>query len=63
MNYLFLHHNYPAQFRFTAAALAGRPENRVLFLTEFKREDVNLAGVEQGIVAVPQPRNTGNQAE
>jgi len=63
MNYLFLHHNYPAQFRFTAAALAVRPENRVVFLTEHQREDVKLTGVQQGIVAVPQPKNMANQAE
>jgi len=63
MNYLFLHHNYPAQFRFTAAALAAQPENRVVFLTEHQREDVNLAGVQQGIVPAPQPKNTSNQAE
>ncbi|MDR1243482.1 MAG: glycosyltransferase [Deltaproteobacteria bacterium] len=63
MNYLFLHHNYPAQFRFTAAALAGHPENRVVFLTEHQRGDVTLTGVRQGIVPVPQPKSTDNQAE
>ena len=63
MNYLFIHHNYPAQFRFTAAALAAQAENRVVFLSEFQREDVKLTGVQQGIVAVPQPQNTANQAE
>ena len=63
MNYLFLHHNFPAQFRYTAAALAGRPENTVVFLTEHRRGDVKLPGVRQGIVPVPQPKSTDNQAE
>ena len=63
MNYLFLHHDFPAQFRLTAAALAGRPGNRVVFLTEQQREDVTLAGVQQGIVPVPQPKATSGQAE
>jgi glycosyltransferase involved in cell wall biosynthesis len=63
MNYLFLHHNFPAQFRFTAATLAGSPENRVVFLTEHQREDVRLAGVQQGFVPVPQPKGAKSQAE
>ena len=63
MNYLFLHHNYPAQFRFTAASLAAQPDNRVVFLTEHQRKDVNLPGVQQGIVPVPQPEKTDNRAE
>jgi len=63
MNYLFLHHNFPAQFRFTAAALAGQPENKVVFLTEHQRGDIKLPGVQQGIVQVPQPKSTDNQTE
>ena len=33
MNYLFLHQNFPAQFRHLATVLARQPENRVAFIT------------------------------
>lgn len=43
MNVLFLHPNFPAQFRHAAVALARDPENRVVFATA--REDGRLPGV------------------
>lgn len=55
MKYLFIHHNYPAQFRSIAAGLARQPDNQVFFLSEFKRDDVTLPGVQLGIVPVPEP--------
>lgn len=33
MNILFLHRNFPAQFRHIAAALASNPNNKVVFIT------------------------------
>ena len=33
MNILFLHRNFPAQFRHLAPALASNPENKVAFIT------------------------------
>ena len=53
MNYLFIHNNYPAQFRSLVEHLAKQPGNQVFFLSEFKRNDVNIPGVQQGIVPVP----------
>lgn len=44
MNLLFLHNNFPAQFRHLAAALAGKPGNRVAFLTQH-REKGEIPGV------------------
>ena len=42
MNILFIHGNYPAQFRYLAPLLAQDPNHKVIFLTN--RED---AGDEQ----------------
>ena len=33
MNILFLHRNFPAQFRHIATALAKNPKNKVVFIT------------------------------
>lgn len=63
MNYLFLHNNYPAQFRQVAAALAARPGNNVVFLSEFVRQDQILPGVRHGLVMPPKPAESNNQAE
>lgn len=53
MRYLFIHNNYPAQFRPLLEHLARQPGNQVFFLSEFKRDDVHIPGVQQGIVPVP----------
>ena len=47
MDFLFIHGNYPAQFKHLAALLGQNPNNRVIFLTA--REDAHedaLPGVE-----------------
>lgn len=44
MNVLFVHNNFPAQFRSLAATLAGRPGNRVVFATE-RADDRKIPGV------------------
>ncbi|MCL1915552.1 MAG: glycosyltransferase [Desulfovibrionaceae bacterium] len=54
MDYLFLHHNYPAQFRALAIHLAKNPANRVVFLAEGQRRDVRLPGVRLELLRVPE---------
>ena len=44
MNVLFLHNNFPAQFREVSRALARDPHNKVVYGTKHT-EDVQLAGV------------------
>jgi hypothetical protein len=47
MDFLFIHNNYPAQFRVLAHALAQNPSHRVVYLTNRKDPEVYpLAGVE-----------------
>lgn len=55
MRYLFIHNNYPAQFRSLVAHLSQLAGNQVFFLSEFKRDDVQIPNVQQGIVPVPEP--------
>lgn len=50
MNILFLHRNFPAQFRHLAAQLAQNPQNRVVFLTA--RSEDQLKGVEKYLYQV-----------
>jgi glycosyltransferase involved in cell wall biosynthesis len=47
MQILFLHPNFPAQYRHVALALSQDSRNRVIFGT--KNQDVNLAGIEKAI--------------
>ncbi|EAZ91463.1 glycosyltransferase family 4 protein [Crocosphaera chwakensis] len=47
MNILFLHPNFPAQFRHVAIALAKNPKNKVVFGT--KRKEGSLPGVFKAI--------------
>lgn len=39
MNVLFLHNNFPAQYRWLAPALASMPDNKVVFGSIYKRAD------------------------
>lgn len=43
MNILFLHRNFPAQFRHIAAQLAKNSDNKVVFITN--RQEYNIPGV------------------
>jgi glycosyltransferase involved in cell wall biosynthesis len=45
MKILFLHPNFPAQFRHVAAALAEEPNNEVLFGTKFENPEWQIPGV------------------
>lgn len=47
MRILFLHTNFPAQYRHTAQALASDPNNQVVFGT--KNQDVSLPGIYKAI--------------
>lgn len=49
MRVLFLHNNFPAQYRHIATALAADPANQVVFVT--KNTDVNLAGIQKVVFA------------
>jgi len=55
MNYLFIHHNYPAQFRHLAATLAARPGNSVFFLSENRNPGIEIPRVQLGLVPVSAP--------
>lgn len=63
MNYLFIHNNYPAQFRYMVAALAKNPENRVVFLSQSARDDIIIQNVQRGTVPVPEPKQSANPIE
>ncbi len=45
MNILFLHHNFPAQFRHIAEHFASSKSNSVVFISEHKRGDIKIPGV------------------
>lgn len=61
MNYLFVHQNFPGQFKFLAPILAANPENRVFAMT--MREGTTPGAVWQGVrllpVRVMRPRSQG----
>ena len=46
MNILFAHNNFPGQFHRLAVALAASPANKVVFLSQYRRSDVSVPGVE-----------------
>jgi len=52
MRVLFLHPNFPAQFRHVAGALGRDPGNRVVFATKNERPEWNLPGVKKALYAV-----------
>jgi len=55
LNFLFIHQNFPGQFRHLAAAIAREPNNRVVFLT--KRQDRELPRVERAVYPAPRGAN------
>ena len=51
MNLLFIHGNFPGQFKDIAPALAGRSGGRTIFLTlSENRQGIQLPGVETRLV-------------
>lgn len=56
VNFLFIHGNYPAQFRHLIASLGTQPEHRVVFLTARDDADTEpIAGVEIKTYALHRP--------
>ena len=55
MNILFLHRNFPAQFRHLAAHFARNPENKVVFITG--REDGGIPGIYKAIYKLKREPN------
>ena len=45
MNILFAHNNFPGQFHRIAAALAADTANKVVFLSQYRRRDIDAPGV------------------
>ena len=58
MNILFVHQNFPGQYRHLACHLAAVPGNQVVFITQ--RKDATLPGV-RNIVYAPQRKITPHQ--
>lgn len=54
MNILFIHPNFPAQFRHMAGALGGDRRNRVVFATANPRPEWEIKGVEKAVYTVPE---------
>jgi len=51
MNILFLHRNYPSQFKMPAIALSCDPRNNVMFITNDK--ETELAGIKKYLYELP----------
>jgi glycosyltransferase involved in cell wall biosynthesis len=51
MRILFVHVNFPAQFRHLAASLGRNPGNEVVFLTQEDRPDWEIPGVRKAVYA------------
>lgn len=58
MNILFIHPNFPAQFRFLAEALAKNPSNTVLFATENPRPEWEIKGVKKIVFTSHEPEDS-----
>lgn len=64
MNILFLHENFPAQFIHLAKFFSEySPQNNVIFLSHYKRNDLYLPNVTLKQVKVPPEVNGHNRAE
>lgn len=50
MNILFIHRNFPAQFKYIALVYANQPGNRVVFITE--EDQLQLNGIEKCVYKV-----------
>jgi glycosyltransferase involved in cell wall biosynthesis len=59
MDILFIHPNFPAQYRHIAAALAQDPANRVVFATQNERPEWTIPGVRKLLFAKPEPGENG----
>lgn len=57
MNILFLHRDFPAQFKYLVLVLANNPDNKVMFITQ--ENQIELKGVEK-FVYKPVSKSSGN---
>ena len=62
MKILFAHNNFPGQFHRLAVELAADPENRVVFLSHHRRNDINVPNVEWIQVPLPAEEQTPSPA-
>jgi glycosyltransferase involved in cell wall biosynthesis len=53
MRALFLHPNFPAQFRHVAAALGREGRHKIVFATKNERPEWNIPGVEKALYKAP----------
>ena len=53
MNIIFIHPNFPAQFRHMAALLGRDPDNRVIFITANPRPEWQIPGVKKIVFKIP----------
>ena len=60
MNILIAHNNFPGQFHRLAIELAADPNNKVVFLSHYRRGDVSVPGVDWRQVPIPQEEKTDN---
>ncbi|MBE6440797.1 MAG: glycosyltransferase [Desulfovibrio desulfuricans] len=61
MNILFCHNNFPGQFHRLAVELAADASNRVVFLSLYRRGDVNVPGVDWRQVPLPAEEENPNR--
>jgi glycosyltransferase involved in cell wall biosynthesis len=59
MDILFIHPNFPAQYRHIAAALARDPSNRIVFATQNERPEWTIPGVRKLLFGKPKPGKNG----
>ncbi|MDM8540541.1 glycosyltransferase [Desulfococcaceae bacterium HSG9] len=52
MKILFIHPNFPAQFRFLAAALGANPDNHVIYATKNPRPEWHINGVTKAVFTI-----------
>ncbi|MDD3436258.1 MAG: glycosyltransferase [Candidatus Gastranaerophilales bacterium] len=58
MNILFLHRDYPAQFKYLALALANNPANNVMFATE--NDTIDIKGITKYVFKISHDKKTTN---
>ncbi|NWH03454.1 glycosyltransferase [Desulfobacter latus] len=63
MNIIFVHPNFPAQFRHLAKHLGGTQGNRVIFLTANPRPEWKIPGVEKLIFREPDSTDPGQNMD
>ncbi len=60
MKVLFIHPNFPAQFRFLAAALGANPDNHVIYVTQNPRPEWHISGVTKAVFTIDDKKVSDN---